>query len=116
MVAELDCAFNVDVGEVEHELGLGVEDLVGLLEGDAESAGQARSGIGENRELELCLLDRGQRLDRHLGLIATSRAPDEVNCESRSKLIGALRLPRRYRLSAGKRGFGGGVQAGADDC
>ena len=49
---QADCALGVDLGQVETELALGGEDIVGLLERDADPIGQTTARIGEDGELQ----------------------------------------------------------------
>jgi hypothetical protein len=66
-LGRLGRALGVDLGQVEAQLALGVEDVVGLLEGDADASGEAAARVGQHGEVELGLLRGGERLIRSLG-------------------------------------------------
>ena len=59
---KLDRALGIDLGQIKPERALGLEDVVSLLEGDANPAGQPAARIGEHGEREPSLLGGGERL------------------------------------------------------
>ena len=61
---QADGALGVDLGQVETELALGGEDVVGLLERDADPIGQTSARVGEDGELQGGLFHGGERLVR----------------------------------------------------